>query len=308
MNRDTARPRRTSDPADGAAPAARPLRRPAWLTVAPVTGEGYRAIKDLVARRHLHTVCEEARCPNRHECWGARTATLMLLGDRCTRGCAFCGVGKRREPLPPDPDEPARVAAAVRELGLRHAVLTSVTRDDLADGGAAHWAATLRALRAACPETTVEALVPDFGGDADALARVLAEGPEVLSHNVETVPELYPRARRDSDWERSLALLARVAQAAGERPPRVKTGMMLGLGESREQLLAAMARLVDAGVEILTLGQYLSPSRRHLPVARFVPPEEFEELKLLGEAMGLRHVESGPFVRSSYHAERHLRV
>ncbi|MBN2172168.1 MAG: lipoyl synthase [Candidatus Krumholzibacteriota bacterium] len=287
---------------------AEPQRRPAWLKVAPVTGEGYRTIKDLVARRHLHTVCEEARCPNRHECWGARTATLMLLGDRCTRSCAFCGVGKKRRPLPPDPEEPGRVAAAVRELGLRHAVLTSVTRDDLPDGGAAHWAATLRAIRAACPGTTVEALVPDFGGDADALARVLAEGPEVLSHNVETVPELYARARRDSDWERSLALLGRVARAARHRPVRVKSGMMLGLGESQEQLREAMARLVEAGVEILTLGQYLPPSRRHLPVARFVPPEAFDELKRLGEALGLRHVEAGPFVRSSYRAERHLRV
>jgi lipoic acid synthetase len=294
MNRDPAR--------------AEPLRRPAWLKVAPVTGEGYRTIKDLVARRGLHTVCEEARCPNRHECWGARTATLMLLGDRCTRSCAFCGVGKTRRPLPPDPDEPARVAAAVRELDLRHTVLTSVTRDDLPDGGAAHWAATLRAIRAACPGTTVEALVPDFGGDAAALARVLAEGPEVLSHNVETVPELYARVRRDSDWERSLALLGRAARDTHHRPVRVKSGMMLGLGESREQLRAALARLVETGVEILTLGQYLPPSRRHLPVARFVPPEAFDELKRLGEAMGLRHVEAGPLVRSSYRAERHLHV
>lgn len=308
MDRDPARGRMGAAPPPDPGSAPRSLRRPAWLKVAPVTGEGYRTIKDLVARRRLHTVCEEARCPNRHECWGARTATLMLLGDRCTRGCAFCGVGKRRRPLPPDADEPRRVAAAVGELGLRHAVLTSVTRDDLADGGAAHWAAVLRRLRAACPDTTVEALVPDFGGDADALARVLAEEPEVLSHNVETVPELYPRARRDSDWERSLALLARVARAARRRPVRVKSGMMLGLGESRAQLAAAMARLAEAGVEILTLGQYLSPSRRHLPVARFVPPEEFAELKRLGESLGLRHVEAGPLVRSSYRAERHLHV
>jgi len=233
-------------------PRPAPLRRPDWLKVRLDTGEDYRALKRLIGEQALHTVCEEARCPNLHECWNARSATFMILGDTCTRHCGFCSVGKGR-PLAPDADEPRRVAEAVRAMGCRHAVLTSVDRDDLADLGAGHWAATLRAVRAASPGITVETLIPDFQGRRDCLATVMAERPEVLSHHVETVPERYKPVRHDS-----------------------------------------------------TLGQYLSPTRAHLPVQRFVPPEEFAELKAIGEAMGFKHVEAGPFVRSSYMAHKHV--
>lgn len=286
-------------------PRAKPLRRPDWLKVSLDTGEDYRELKRLVGEKALNTVCEEARCPNLHECWNARSATFMILGDTCTRHCGFCSVGKGR-PLAPDADEPRRVAEAVRAMGCRHAVLTSVDRDDLPDLGAGHWAATLRAVRAASPGITVETLIPDFQGRRDALATVMAERPEVLSHNVETVPERYKPVRHDSSWTRSLSVLSMAREWQREYRVGIKSGMMLGLGETREQLLAAMDALVDAGCEILTLGQYLSPTRRHLQVQRFVPPEEFDELKAIGEAKGFKHVESGPFVRSSYMAHRHV--
>ena len=285
----------------------KPQRRPDWLKVELETGEEYRQMKDLVADLALNTVCQEAHCPNLHECWNARTATFMILGETCTRHCSFCGVGKGR-PLPPDADEPRRVAEAVARLGCRHVVLTSVDRDDLEDYGAGQWAATLRAIRQRNEGVTLETLIPDFAGDEAALATLMAERPEVLSHNVETVPELYRRVRTDSDWQRSLTVLERAAAWKDEYPVRVKSGMMLGLGETREQVVAAMEVLVEHRCEILTLGQYLPPSRKHLPVDRFVPPEEFAELKRLGEEIGLRHVESGPFVRSSYRAETHLHV
>ena len=286
-------------------PRAKPLRRPDWLKVSLDTGEDYRELKRLIGDQALNTVCEEARCPNLHECWNARSATFMILGDTCTRHCGFCSVGKGR-PLPPDPDEPRRVAEAVRAMACRHAVLTSVDRDDLADLGAGHWAATLRAVRAASPGITMETLIPDFQGRRDALATVMAERPEVLSHNVETVPERYKPVRHDSSWTRSLAVLSMAREWKREYSVGIKSGMMLGLGETREQLLAAMDALLQAGCEILTLGQYLSPTRSHLPVERFVPPEEFDELKAIGEAMGFKHVESGPFVRSSYMAHKHV--
>ena len=286
-------------------PRAKPLRRPDWLKVSLDTGEDYRELKRLIGDQALNTVCEEARCPNLHECWNARSATFMILGDTCTRHCGFCSVGKGR-PLPPDPDEPRRVAEAVRAMACRHAVLTSVDRDDLADLGAGHWAATLRAVRAASPGITMETLIPDFQGRRDALATVMAERPEVLSHNVETVPERYKPVRHDSSWTRSLAVLSMAREWKREYSVGIKSGMMLGLGETLEQLLSAMDALLQAGCEILTLGQYLSPTRSHLPVERFVPPEEFDELKAIGEAMGFKHVESGPFVRSSYMAHKHV--
>ncbi|MBM4117135.1 lipoyl synthase [bacterium] len=286
-------------------PRPAPLRRPDWLKVSLDTGEDYRALKRLVGEQALHTVCEEARCPNLHECWNARSATFMILGDTCTRHCGFCSVGKGR-PLAPDADEPRRVAAAVRAMGCRHAVLTSVDRDDLPDLGAGHWAATLRAVRAASPGITIETLIPDFQGRRDCLAAVMAERPEVLSHNVETVPERYKPVRHDSSWTRSLAVLAMAREWQPAYAVGIKSGMMLGLGETREQLLAAMDELLAAGCEILTLGQYLSPTRSHLPVQRFVPPDEFAELKAIGEAMGFKHVEAGPFVRSSYMAHKHV--
>ena len=286
-------------------PRSKPLRRPDWLKVKLDTGDDYRELKRLVGASALNTVCEEARCPNLHECWNARTATFLLLGETCTRHCSFCSVGKGK-PAPPDPDEPRRVAEAVASMGCRHAVLTSVDRDDLPDLGSGHWAATLSALRERNPDVTVETLIPDFQGERDALARVMAERPEVLSHNVETVPELYKPVRTDSSWERSLAVLRMAGEWRQDYTVRVKTGMMLGLGETREQVIAAMEGVLATGCEILTLGQYLSPTRAHLPVKRFVPPEEFAELKELGEVMGFRHVESGPFVRSSYMAHKHV--
>ncbi len=283
------------------------LRRPDWLKVKLETGRDYRELKRVVGEQALNTVCEEARCPNLHECWNARTATFLILGDTCTRHCSFCSVGKGL-PTPPDADEPKRVAEAVRAMGCKHAVLTSVDRDDLPDLGAGHWAATLAALRLSNPRLTVEALIPDFQGRRDSLGVVMAEKPAVLSHNVETVPELYRRVRTDSDWERSLDVLRMAVEWRAEYPLRVKSGMMLGLGESRAQLLTAMAGVLETGCEILTLGQYLPPSRSHLPVERFVTPEEFVELKDVGESMGFRHVEAGPFVRSSYMAHRHLEI
>ncbi len=283
----------------------KPLRRPPWLKVELRTGPEYRELKSLIAKQNLNTVCEEARCPNRHECWNAGTATFMILGETCTRHCGFCSVGKG-VPGAPDGDEPRRVARAIAEMDCRHAVITSVDRDDLPDLGAGIWAETLRLIREFREGTTVESLIPDFQGRRDCLAVVMAEAPEILSHNVETVPELYKRARSGSDFERSLSVLTMAAEWKTDYAIRIKSGMMLGLGETREQLLAAMERLLEHRCEILTLGQYLSPTRRHLPVERFVPPEEFEEYKTIGEAMGFRHVESGPFVRSSYMAHRHL--
>ena len=283
------------------------LRRPDWLKANLETGPEYRDLKALIARSALNTVCEEARCPNRHECWNEGTATFMILGDVCTRHCGFCSVGKGK-PGDADTDEPRRVAEAIAQMDCRHAVITSVDRDDLPDLGSGIWALTLAAIRRARPGTTVETLIPDFQGRRDCLATVMAERPEILSHNVETVPELYRRARAGSDFEVSLSVLSMAAAWIGEYGVRVKSGMMLGLGETREQLIAAMGRLLEHRCEILTLGQYLSPTRRHLPVERFVPPEEFAEYKAIGEAMGFRHVESGPFVRSSYMAHRHLDV
>ncbi len=288
-------------------PKQKPLRRPDWLKVKLDTGDDYRELKRLVGASALNTVCEEARCPNLHECWNARTATFLLLGETCTRHCSFCSVGKGK-PAPPDPDEPRRVAEAVAAMGCRHAVLTSVDRDDLPDLGAGHWAATLSALRERNPGVTVETLIPDFQGERDALALVMEGRPEVLSHNVETVPELYKPVRTDSSWERSLSVLRMAAEWRQEYGVRTKTGMMLGLGETREQVIAAMESVLATGCEIITLGQYLPPTRAHLPVKRFVTPEEFAELKALGEKLGFRHVESGPFVRSSYRAETHIHV
>jgi len=288
-------------------PRAKQLRRPEWLKVRLETGEDYKDLKELVGDLSLNTVCQEANCPNLHECWNARTATFMILGEICTRHCSFCSVAKGR-PGAVDLDEPRRLAEAVRRMDCRHAVLTSVDRDDLADGGASVWAACIRAVREVNPGTTLEVLIPDFQGDTEALAVVMAARPEVLSHNVETVPDLYRRVRPDADFQQSLDVLKHAAGWKSEYPVRIKSGMMLGLGETREQVTRAMERLCEHRCEILTLGQYLPPTRRHLPVERFVPPEEFAELKELGESLGLVHVESGPFVRSSYRAERHLHV
>lgn len=298
-------PRRRSGPARpvGENPAAPRQRLPPWLRVRLPGGEGYRELKGLVRDLGLHTVCEEASCPNVGECWSERELTLMILGDTCTRSCGFCDVKTGRPPAL-DRDEPRRVAAALARLDLAHAVITSVDRDELPDRGAAIWAETVERVRASCPSMTLEVLVPDFKGELDLVDRVLAAGPHVFAHNVETVPRLHLRVRPQARYEWSLAVLrrARSGQAL------TKTGLMLGLGETRDEVVAVMDDLVEAGVAILTLGQYLRPSRRHLPVDRFVHPDEFAELAELGESRGLSAVEAGPLVRSSYRAGRTARM
>ena len=279
--------------------SAPPLRKPAWLKVRFPAGPGFARIDRMHREQGLHSVCRSAACPNQGECWSRGTATFMILGDRCSRDCAFCNVGHGR-PGPPDPAEPDAVADAVAELGLRLAVITSVTRDDLSDGGGAQFAAVMAAIHRAAPDCRVELLIPDLRGDRAALATVLAAGPQVLGHNLETVPRLYPLARSGADYRRSLMLLAAVRELAPGIP--TKSGLMLGLGEERSELLDTLADLRSAGVGMLTLGQYLQPSRSRLPVSRYLPPGEFAELRTLALAMGFARVAAGPLVRSSYHA------
>jgi lipoic acid synthetase len=251
----------------------------------------------------LHSVCEEARCPNIGECWQDLTATFMILGEVCTRNCGYCAVAHGR-PVWEDREEPARVGRAVGELGLEHVVITSVNRDDLADGGAAAFAATVRAIRREAPRCRVEVLIPDFQGDAAALGAVIEAAPDILNHNTETVPRLYTVARPGGRYERTLELFRRARAAAPGL--LTKSGLILGLGEARDELLATMGDLRAVDVNILTLGQYLRPSPRHLPIARYYPPEEFAELARIGRGMGFAHVEAGPLVRSSYHAKRQV--
>ncbi|MBL8114872.1 MAG: lipoyl synthase [Acidobacteria bacterium] len=282
--------------------------RPEWLKVR-LTGAGqFQEIQELIEKKNLNTVCQEARCPNIFECWGKeRTATFMLLGDVCTRHCGFCAVAKGiGKPL--DPEEPLHVAEAVRTLGVAHAVVTSVNRDELPDGGAAHFAATIRAIRLLNPDVTVEVLIPDFLGSESALATVLTERPEVLNHNTETVPRLYRRVRPDAIYERSLELLARAARYRDATAPamKVKSGLMAGLGESFEELVATLGDLRAAGTDVVTIGQYLQPHERRLPIEKYYSPEEFASLREEGEALGFYRVESGPLVRSSYHARHSL--
>jgi lipoyl synthase len=282
----------------GSLPGAHP--RPPWLRVKFFGGENYQDLKRIMRTLDLHTVCESARCPNMGECWDHRTATFMILGNICTRACGFCAVPSGRPIGPPDPAEPERVAEAAEKMGLRYAVVTSVDRDDQPDGGAGIFAKTVQAIHRRIPGCRVEVLIPDFRGEWNALKTVMDAGPEVLDHNMETVPRLYRKVRKGSVYERSLELLRRAKEFSPTTP--TKTGMMLGLGEEREEVLGAMRDIVAQHVDILTLGQYLQPTREHLPVARFVHPEEFAEYKRLGEEMGFKHVESGPLVRSSYHA------
>jgi len=274
---------------------------------ASATGE-YEQVRDMMRRLSLVTVCEEARCPNIHECWAReRTATFMLMGDICTRTCGFCAVGKGR-PGGLDPGEPERVAAAAAELSLSHAVVTSVNRDDLPDGGAAHFAATIRAIRRRLPACTVEVLVPDFCGDWEALGSVMDERPEILNHNTETVARLYHRVRPQAQYERSLELLAR-ADAYRRRTGaamKTKSGVMVGLGETRQELAGTLRDLRRVCCDIVTIGQYLQPHERRLPIEKYYTPEEFESLKVEGQALGFSRVESAPLVRSSYHARRAL--
>ena len=278
-------------------------RKPAWLKVPFPGGQQYVSVRGLLRSSGLHTVCEEARCPNIGECFQNGTATFLILGDVCTRACTFCAVTGGR-PTGLDVAEPLKVARAASHLGLRHAVVTSVTRDDLPDGGASIFAATIRAVRRLSPGTSVEVLVPDFQGSHDALAAVMAERPDVLNHNIETVPRLYCDVRPKAVYGRSLELLARAREMDLE--VITKSGLMAGLGEEREELLAVMADLVAVGCQVLTIGQYLHPTPRHRPVARYYHPDEFAELADEGRHLGFRHVEAGPLVRSSYHAERQI--
>ena len=277
-------------------------RRPDWLRVKLPYGETFKQVSEIVEQFQLHTVCQSARCPNMGECWGAGTATFMILGNVCTRSCGFCAVITGRPPATLDWDEPRRVAEAVRLMGIQHAVITSVNRDEREDGGAPIFADTIRRIRALCPGTTVEVLIPDFRGNWDALQMVLDERPDILNHNLETVPRLYRRVRPQANYQRSLELL----KIAKEQGLRTKTGIMVGLGEQKEEVIELMKDCVAHGVDVLTIGQYLQPTKMHLPVEEFVHPDTFRWYKEQGEALGIEHVESGPLVRSSYHAERHV--
>jgi len=276
-------------------------RKPDWLKVRAPGGPNYIRLKGLLREWNLHSVCEEARCPNIGECWEDATATFMILGDVCTRHCGYCAIAHGR-PAWEDREEPDRIGRAVAALALDYVVITSVNRDDLADGGAAHWAATIRAVRRHAPGCRVEALIPDFQGQADALAAVIEAGPDVLNHNTETVPRLYRRARHGGRYDRTLELFRRARAAA---PTLVtKSGLILGLGETEDEVVAVLRDLRAADVRILTLGQYLRPSAQHLPVERYYHPRDFAALAEIGRGLGFAHVESGPLVRSSYHAKR----
>lgn len=276
-------------------------RLPPWLKVKPPRDESFARTASVVAGQDLHTVCRQARCPNMYECFGKGVATFLILGGVCTRACGFCNITPG-QPAPPEADEPERVANAAQKLALKHVVITSVTRDDLPDGGAFQFAACIRALRRGLPGASVEVLIPDFKGDPDALSTVLDACPEVLNHNLETVPELYSVVRPQAKYERSLELLARVKAFAGKS--KVKSGLMLGLGETREQLTRVLSDLARLGCDMVTVGQYLRPSRRNLPVDRYVPPEEFDEVATLGRTLGIPVMYCGPLVRSSHDASR----
>jgi lipoic acid synthetase len=288
-----------------ASPHQRRPPRPAWIRVRMPSGENYVRLRRLIRKHRLNTVCVDARCPNIGECWGAGTATIMILGEVCTRACKFCAV-KTGRPPEYDTDEPRRVAEAILELGIRYAVITSVDRDDLEDGGALIFAETIRKTRAANPAVRIEVLIPDFRGRTDSLREVVEAMPDVLAHNIETVSRLYPVARAGSRYQRSLDLL-RDAKSFGTRTV-TKSGLMLGLGEKWEEVLETLSDLRASGVDIVTLGQYLQPTREHLPVARFYSPEEFAEVREQALSLGFPHVEAGPLVRSSYHAEKQAAI
>jgi lipoic acid synthetase len=278
-----------------------PERKPSWLRVKLPTGENYRKVREIVGEHKLHTICQSGNCPNMGECWGAGTATFMILGNICTRSCGFCSVATGR-PEAVDPFEPARVARSVELMGVKHCVITSVDRDDLKDGGSDIWAKTIRAIRRRCPGTTMETLIPDFQGKWENLAVVLEAAPETLSHNLETVRRLTKQVRIQAKYDRSLEVLMRAKRAG----LRTKSGVMLGLGETDQEVEETMDDLRSVEVDILTLGQYLQPTKEHLPVAEFIHPDRFARFKEIGLAKGFRYVESGPLVRSSYHAEKHM--
>lgn len=277
------------------------LKKPKWLRVKLPTGEKYRKVRGLVDEHKLHTICESGSCPNMGECWGEGTATFMILGNICTRSCGFCGV-QTGKPEAVDEFEPGRVANSVKIMGVKHAVITSVDRDDLKDGGAAIWAQTIRAIRQQSPGTTLETLIPDFAGNWDNLQVLIDSAPEIVSHNLETVRRLTKQVRIQAKYDRSLEVLFRLKKGG----MRTKSGVMLGLGETEQEVLETMQDLRAVQVDILTLGQYLQPTPKHLPVAEFIEPEQFAYYQKIGLEMGFRFVESGPLVRSSYHAEKHL--
>ncbi len=274
--------------------------KPEWLRRKLPDPEALSKMRNLLQRHGLNTVCQGALCPNQGECFGQGTATFLILGKTCTRNCTFCAIPTEERPPAPDPDEPRRIAGAAAELGLKHVVITSVTRDDLEDGGASHFARTVRALRDVNPEIIVEVLIPDFQGSGEALKIVLDSGPDILNHNLETVPRLYPEVRPQAVYSRSLELLKRAKEMAPAK--LTKSGLMLGMGEEKVEILGVMADLRQVSCDLLTLGQYLRPSGKHHPVARYVTPDEFEELRVEGEKMGFKAVFSAPLVRSSFHA------
>ncbi len=276
-------------------------RKPKWLRVKLPTGEEYKHVRSLVDKHKLHTICESGNCPNMGECWGEGTATFMILGNICTRSCGFCAVATGR-PLEVDYDEPQRVAEAIHLMKVKHAVLTSVDRDELPDGGSTIWASTVRAVRALNPDTTLETLIPDFKGKKEDIDRVIAAAPEVVSHNIETIERLTRKVRIQAKYIRSLEVLRHLKDGG----MRTKSGIMLGLGEEREEVIQTLRDLRDYGCDVVTIGQYLQPTQRHLAVQRFVTPEEFDEYKEIGYDLGLDYVESGPLVRSSYRSEKHL--
>ena len=276
-------------------------KKPSWLKVKLPTGQEYKKVRELVSEHKLHTICESGNCPNMGECWGAGTATFMILGNICTRSCGFCAVSTGK-PDEPDFFEPARVANSVKLMEVKHAVITSVDRDDLKDGGADIWVSTVKAIRRKSPGTTLETLIPDFAGKWDNVQKIIDVAPEIVSHNIETVRRLTKAIRVQAKYDRSLELLLRLKQGG----MRTKSGVMLGLGESIDEILETMEDLRMVNVDILTLGQYLQPTPKHLPVKDFIEPEKFQEFKEIGLEMGFRYVESGPLVRSSYHAEKHM--
>jgi lipoic acid synthetase len=277
------------------------IKKPDWLRVKLPIGENYRNVRNLVTEHKLHTICESGNCPNMGECWGAGTATFMILGNTCTRSCGFCAVATGK-PDPLDWDEPQRVAEAIYLMKVKHAVLTSVDRDEIKDGGSIIWNNTIKAVKALNPTTTLETLIPDFKGDAENIQRIIDAAPEVVSHNIETTERLTRKVRIQARYHRSMEVI-RLLKRGGMR---TKSGIMLGLGESKDEVIQTMQDLYDNGCDVITIGQYLQPTAKHLPVVRFVHPDEFAEFQEIGYAIGLDHVESGPLVRSSYHSEKHL--
>jgi len=278
-------------------------RLPSWMRMRMPGGDHYMEVKELVQKHHLHTICSSGNCPNIGECWGAGTATFMILGDVCTRSCKFCAV-KTGRPEPVDEEEPRRLAESIKTMGIRHAVITSVDRDDLPDKGAGFWARTIHTLKRELPGLTMEALIPDFDAEPQLVGKVIAAGPEVISHNLETVERLTPQIRSRAKYKRSLEVVRMVSRS----DIISKSGIMLGLGETEEEVLQAMDDLLGAGCEVFTLGQYLQPTMKHMPVKDYIPPGKFEEYREIGLQKGFRAIESSPLVRSSYHAEKHVHL